>query len=111
MARPRETLIAPSVIRPYALRPSPSKDRNVPDDRDIARRALDWQTRARDYALISIPAYREWSKRKLDEGESSALIANLDATRMWLLPEELADVSESLFEEMLADLKEAMGEA
>jgi hypothetical protein len=83
----------------------------VPDDREIARRALDLQARARDYALISIPAYREWSKRKLDEGGSFALIANLDARCIWLLPEELADVSESLFEELLADLKEAIGEA
>jgi hypothetical protein len=30
---------------------------------------------------------------------------------MWLLPEDVADVSESLFEELLADLKEAVGEA
>jgi hypothetical protein len=83
----------------------------VPDDREIAHGALDWQARAREYALVSIPAYREWSKRKLEEGESFALIANLDARGMWLLPEEVADVSESLFEELLADLKEAIGEA
>jgi hypothetical protein len=83
----------------------------MPDDGDIARRALDRQARARDYALASIPAYQEWSKRRLAEGEPPALIANLDAQAMWLLPEEVADVSESLFEEMLADLKEATGEA
>jgi hypothetical protein len=83
----------------------------VPDDRELVCRSLDRQARAADYALVSIPVYREWSKRKLDEGESFALIANLDARSMWLLPEEAADVSESLFEEMLADLKEAIGEA
>jgi hypothetical protein len=50
-------------------------------------------------------------EEKARRGESFALIAHLDATSMWLLPEEAADVSESLFEEMLADLKEAIGEA
>jgi hypothetical protein len=83
----------------------------VPSDRDIARRAIDLQARARDYALVSIPAYQEWSKRKLEEGESPALIANLDARGMWLLPEEVAGVSEADFEEMLADLKWTIGEA
>ena len=55
--------------------------------------------------LISIPAYVEWSKRKLEEGECPALIANLDATGMMLRPEEVATVGEDVFEEMLADLK------
>jgi hypothetical protein len=41
----------------------------------------------------------------LAEGESEALIANLDARSMRLLPEELAAVTESDFEEMLSDLK------
>jgi hypothetical protein len=83
----------------------------VPDDRDIARRALDFQARARDYAFVSIPAYQEWSKRKLAEGVSFALIANLDARSICLRPEELADVDESIFEELLSDLKAAIGEA
>ena len=81
------------------------------DDQEVARRALDLQARARDYALASIPAYQEWSERKLNEGESPALIANLDATSMSLLPEEMASVGESDFEEMLADLKRTIGEA
>ena len=83
----------------------------MPDDQEIARRALDFQARARDYALGSIPAYQEWSKRKLNEGESPALIANLDARAMWLLPEQVAGVSEADFEELLADLKWTIGEA
>jgi hypothetical protein len=69
---------------------------------------LDLQARARDYALVSIPA--QWSKRKLNEGESPALIANLDARGMWLLPEEVAGVSEADFEALLADLKWTIGE-
>jgi hypothetical protein len=72
----------------------------MPDDREIARRALDFQARAKDYPLITIPGYMDWSKRKLDEGVSPALIANLDARGMVLLPEE-----------MLADLKWTIGEA
>jgi len=81
------------------------------DDREIARRALDFQARAKDYALVSIPAYQEWSERKLAEGVSPALIANLDASSLCLRPEELADVDESIFDELLADLKAAIGEA
>jgi hypothetical protein len=83
----------------------------MPDDREIARRALDFQARAKDYPLITIPGYMDWSKRKLDEGVSPALIANLDARGMVLLPEEIADVRESDFEELLADLKWTIGEA
>jgi len=79
----------------------------MPDDKEIARRSLDLQARARDYALTGFPAYREWSKRKLEEGESPALIAHLDAMSMWLLPEEVPNVRESEFEGLLADLKEA----
>jgi hypothetical protein len=52
--------------------------------------------------------YSEWSNRKLAEGESEALVANLDARSMWLLPEELTAVTESDFEEMLSDLKAAI---
>ena len=76
------------------------------DDREIARRALDLQARARDYAMSEVPGYDEWSARKLAGGESEAFIANLDARSMWLLPENLTTVSESVFEELLSDLKE-----
>jgi len=80
----------------------------VSDDREIARRALDLNARAKDYALVQIPAYRQWSKRKLEEGESEAFIAHLDAMSMWLLPEEVPAVGESEFEELLADVKKAV---
>jgi hypothetical protein len=75
------------------------------DDKEIARRALDYQARSRAFRLLDIPGYMEWSKRRLREGESEALIAHLDATNMYLLPEELSTVSEETFEELLADLK------
>jgi hypothetical protein len=78
----------------------------VSDDREIARRNLDRQARARDYALVAIPAYSEWSESKLKEGESPAFIAHLDAMSMWLLPEEVPHVGESEFEELLAEVKE-----
>jgi hypothetical protein len=80
----------------------------VVDDREIVRRVLDEQVRAKDYAMCEVPGYGEWSNRKLAEGESEALIANLDARSMWLLPEELTAVAESGFEEMLSDLKAAV---
>ena len=76
-------------------------------DREIAERAMDMQARARDYRLMEIPGYVAWSNKKLDEGESPAFVANLDATNMWLLPEDLNDVGEAEFEELLADVKAA----
>ena len=79
-------------------------------DRDIAQRVAELQNRGRDYALIEIPAYMSWSERKLDAGESPALIANLDGSSMFLLPEEVAAVSEDDFEELLSDLKDEVGD-
>ena len=78
------------------------------DDGEIARRNLDHQARAKDYPLSSIPAYPDWSARKLEQGESPAFIAHLDAMSMSLLPEEVAEVGESEFEELLTDVKEAV---
>lgn len=78
------------------------------NDRETARRSLDRQARARDHSLAEIPAYSKWSQRKLQEGESPAYIAHLDSMRMWLLPEEVPNVGESEFEELLAEVKEAV---
>jgi hypothetical protein len=77
-------------------------------DREIALRAADLQARGRDYALFELPGYGPWSERKLEEGESPALIAHLDAMGMFLLPEEVGSVSEGHFEELLEDLKNAV---
>ena len=52
------------------------------DDREIARRALDLQARARVYAMSQIPGYSEWAERKLAEGESEVFILNLDGLGM-----------------------------
>lgn len=46
-----------------------------------------------------------WSEGKLAEGGNEAFLAHLDATLMWLLPEELNSVSAGDFDEMLEDLK------
>ena len=82
------------------------------DDRDIARRALDMQVRARDFRLLDLPGYVAWSKRKLAEGQSEALIAHMDATCMCLPPEDVENISvhdfEEMFEEMFDDLKSAI---
>jgi len=58
------------------------------DDREIARRALDFQARARDFRMMELPGYMDWSERKLAAGGAEALIAHLDATSMWLTPED-----------------------
>ena len=83
----------------------------MPDDREIARRALDFQAKGRDFRLLDIPAYRNWSKRKLKEATSEALIAHLDATSMWLLPEEVDKLDEEVFDEMLEELQDERGGA
>ena len=79
-------------------------------DRENAIRALDMQKRASDVVLITIPQYRDWVERKVNEGESLELIMNLDSQCMWLLPEEVADVGDDEFEELLSDLKRSLGE-
>jgi hypothetical protein len=79
-------------------------------DKEIAMRALDYEKRAQDYSLISIPDYLDWSSQKIDEGESPAFIAHLDATAMCLLPEELASVGPEVFQDLLDDLKDSLGE-
>ena len=80
------------------------------DDKEIARRALAFQARAKDYRLMDIPGYVEWSKDQLHKGVSAALIAHLDATSMCLLPEELSTVRKEVFDEMLEDLKHELGD-
>jgi hypothetical protein len=75
------------------------------DDREIARRAIEFQKTAKDYRMLDVPGYTSWSERKLNEGESADLIAHLDAMAMCLTPADLKAVSESSFEELLAELK------
>lgn len=60
----------------------------------------------RDYRLVDLPGYSAWSKRKLAEGESEAYIAHLDATCAWLRPNELTNIREDFFEDLLDDLRE-----
>ncbi|MFZ6876215.1 hypothetical protein ACO0LF_29475 [Undibacterium sp. Di27W] len=57
---------------------------------------------------MEIPAYMPWSEKKLAEGEFPAFIAHLDASNMWLLPEELQSINESDFEDLLNELKETL---
>lgn len=78
------------------------------DHKDIALRAQAMQTRGRDFGLIELPGYEAWSNRKLTEGESPALIAHLDAMSMFLLPEDVSDVEEADYEELLEDLRGAI---
>ncbi len=75
------------------------------DAREMARRGLDIQARAKDYPFMKLPGYMDWSRRKLAAGESPALIAHLDATSMYLLPEEVDALTEVDYEELLDDLR------
>lgn len=78
------------------------------DDREIARHAVELHARAQDYRLMDLPGYMEWSERKLKAGESPALIAHIDATSMWLLPEETVQVTEADYNEILDELKDSL---
>ena len=75
------------------------------DDREIARRSLDLQQRGQDYPLVTIPGYMAWSERKIKEGESDALIDHLDAMSMFLLPEEVTNVTDADFDELLEEVR------
>jgi hypothetical protein len=77
-------------------------------DREIARRSLDMQSRARDVPLLQIPAYAPWSEKKLDDGVSEALIAHLDSMSMWLLPEDISAVGAEEFQDLLSELQDSV---
>jgi hypothetical protein len=80
----------------------------MPDERDLARRSLDYQARARDYRMTDLPGYMEWSRSKLAEGHSEAEIAHLDATSVRFLPEDAAKLTTDDYEEMLEDLEASL---
>jgi hypothetical protein len=84
--------------------------RMTDDERERVRRNLDFEKRARDIPLGTLDKYDEWSAAKLEEGASPALIAHLDAQAIWMLPEEESAVGEDIFDEMMADLKVAIGD-
>jgi hypothetical protein len=77
----------------------------MPDDRETARHALDLQERSKDYRIVDLPGFMEWSRRALAKGVSDALIAHLDATSLWLLPEEAAKMTETDYDKLLDELK------
>jgi hypothetical protein len=79
-------------------------------DREIAAQVADMQARGRDYALVNVPGYSEWSEQKLEEDVPPALIAHLDAMSMFLLPEELDEDHLAEFEELLSDLRDTIGD-
>lgn len=63
----------------------------------------------KDVRLVDIPGYMEWSRQYVDE--YPALIAHLDATSMMLTDRDLeSGVETELFEELLDDLKDTVGE-
>jgi len=76
------------------------------DEREIARQVIDLQKRGRDFRMVDLPGYMEWSQKHLeDHPEDDVLIAHLDAMDMFLLPEQVAEVPVSHFEELLEDIR------
>jgi len=82
----------------------------VATDREVALRVQHLQNSGRDVPLMQLPGYVEWSEKKLNEGVSPALIAHLDGIAMFLLPEEEQTVGVRVYEELLVDLTEQLGE-
>lgn len=78
------------------------------EDWEIAGQVADLQARGKDYSMFAIPGYIPWAEKKLAEGESAAFIGHLDSMSMFLLPEELAEIKEDVFEELLEDLKQTL---
>jgi len=79
---------------------------NDADERELVRRSLDRQARAREFRMADLPGYMAWSSRKLADGASPAHIAHLDATTAWLLPEEAASQTDEDYDELLDELVE-----
>lgn len=76
----------------------------MPSVEEITRRTLDLLKRARDVPLMLIPGYMEWSEQKLAEGVPDVLIAHMDGSTMWQIPEDIDSVSTEEFEVILDDL-------
>ena len=75
------------------------------DDREIARRALDWGKRARNFRVVDLPGYDDWRRKKVAEGEPAENLERVDESCIFLLPEEASKVTEDDFEEFLADAR------
>lgn len=82
----------------------------VATDGEMARQVENLQINGRDVSLMQLPGYMDWSEQKLSEGVSAALIANLDARSMFLLPEDDQEIGVEIYEELLEDLKNEVGE-
>ena len=78
-------------------------------DEEIARRALQLQNEGREYSLFELHGYAEWASRKILQGESPATMAHLETIGLFMRPEEATAASETLFEEMLDELKFSLG--
>lgn len=79
-------------------------------DSEIAQNVQNLQNNGRDVPLMQLPGYVTWSEKKLAEGVSEALIANLDSRSMFLLPEDELTIGGEDYEELLEDLKDEVDE-
>ena len=77
---------------------------NMTTEPEIALDASQIQEQAREYPLVTLRGYEEWSRQRLEDGVPERLIAHLDGRSMTLLPEQAARVTARDFDAMLADL-------
>ena len=78
--------------------------RGMTTEPEIALHAPQLQEQVREYPLVTLRGYEEWSWRRLEDGVPESLIAHLDGRCMTLSPEQADRITERDFDAMLADL-------
>jgi hypothetical protein len=74
------------------------------DVKEIAKHALEMRTKGKDYSLPQIPGFKEWAEKKSLAGGSEDAIDSMFSLSMYLLPEDLAEVTDDDFEEVYEEI-------
>ncbi len=74
------------------------------DDKEISMQALDVQSRGKDYSLPEIPGFKVWAEKKSLSGASEDAIDSMFSMAMYLLPEEVAAVTDDDFNELYEEI-------
>jgi hypothetical protein len=72
--------------------------------KEIAEEALLLQREGKDYVLTEIPSFKQWYENKSKNGGNESAIDHMFAMSMFMLPCELADVSDEDFNEIYEDI-------
>jgi len=78
------------------------------DDINKAKLAHEMRTRGKDFAVVTLPGFSEWAQRQSGSGGNEAAIDHMLAMSMFLLPEEVALVTDADFDEIYQDLVEEL---